>query len=426
MSGLVEEWRSTYIRFRPPKNNSPFIRFVQKIVLPLIMPLNTGITMVKIDDEDLQRLRGLKNKRVIITPNHSEGNEPYVVFHLSKLLGHDFNYLTAREVFERYFPAGRLLQAVGCYSVIRGTPDREAYRMTKKLLIEGKRWLVAFPEGTAAGMGDLVMPFQEGICRIAFSASEDLAGTKPGESVYLLPVAIKPVCPDDMSGTISGALSLLETRIFGAPSGGSVSFHARLTRLGQAVFAANERVYGIRPEEGETLNERFNVLKQIILSRIGGAVGLDQRPGESESDYIRELFNAIDRIVYAPKGENGYQEKVLREQRLAIKPLYDTLLRVFQFVGFDTRYIDENPTIERFLDVLGLLEYEVLGKRRFYRPRTALVKIGTPVDLAQYAGRYREDKRNTVSEVTVHLRSAVQSMLNALSSRSHPIMLRDG
>lgn len=421
MSGIVERYRSTYIRFRPPKNNGVFIRFVQHVILPIIMPINTGIRKVEIGQEDMQKLRGLRNRRVILTPNHSEGNEPYVLFHLSRMLGDQFCYLTAREVFERYFPAGRLLQAVGCYSVIRGAPDRNAFRTTRDLLIDGKHWVVAFPEGIAAGMGDVVMPFEEGVAQIAFSACEDLRRNKGPEPVFFLPLAIKPVCTETMDGTIDKALTRLEQAVLKADHGGDHDFPLRLVRLGAAVFAANEQAFGLKTPEGVPLSERFIALKRAMLSRIGGAVGLPPRPGQTDSDYIRDLFNTIDRIVYRGTGENEYQEKLFKELRLSSKPLYHILLRVFQFVAFDTRYFDENRTVERFLDVLGLLEHEVFGRRRFYGPRTALVRVGEPVNLTDWLEHYRGDKKRIIGEVTARLQSSVQEMLITLSARSRPI-----
>lgn len=389
------------------------------------MPLNTGIRHVEIAPEDLHRLRALKTSRVVLIPNHSEGNEPYVLFHLSGLLDEEFNYLAAREVFERYFPAGPLLQAIGCYSITRGAPDRQAYRTTKDLLTSGEHWLVAFPEGIAAGMGDVVMPFEEGIVQIAFSALHDLPAGHDKAPVYLVPLAIKPIYPGAMDRKIDGALTRLEKALLGSLREPTVGFQERLARLSEAILKVNEKMYSIKPLDGATPGERFNTLKEVMLSRIGGAIGLGLRPGQTESDYIRDLFNAIDRIIHTPKAQNRYEEELIGEQRHAARSLYKTLLRVFEFVGFDAGYFDEHPTVERFLDVLGLLEHEVYGRRRFYGPRTALVKVGDPVNLQDYKIRHRDNKKDACREITSLLQSSVQEMLRTLSERSHLLQQED-
>ena len=173
--------------FRPPINNSLFIKLVQYIIEPIMLLFIPKISKIEIDPGDLSLLKSLKGKRVILTPNHAEMTEPYVIFALSKMLREEFNYLTAREVFEDYFPAGRLLQALGCYSVIRGAPDRNALRATTEILVEGKHWLVIFPEGVAMGLSDALMPFQPGIGQFAFRAYEELTKKVETPVFFLFP-----------------------------------------------------------------------------------------------------------------------------------------------------------------------------------------------------------------------------------------------
>ena len=51
------------------------------------------IVGVEVNEEDLRRVRELKGQRVILAPNHSGKIEPYILFHLSKLLGEEFTHL---------------------------------------------------------------------------------------------------------------------------------------------------------------------------------------------------------------------------------------------------------------------------------------------------------------------------------------------
>ena len=55
------------------------------------------ITDVEIGDDDLGRLRELQGKRCLLMPSHSGGFEPYIIMHLSKLLGDYYYYLAAME-----------------------------------------------------------------------------------------------------------------------------------------------------------------------------------------------------------------------------------------------------------------------------------------------------------------------------------------
>ena len=77
--------------FRPPKTKRFFIRQAKRL-LPLALRLVPKVVAIEVNEEDLRRLRKLKRQRVVLTPSHSGGLEPYILFHLSKLLGEEFNY----------------------------------------------------------------------------------------------------------------------------------------------------------------------------------------------------------------------------------------------------------------------------------------------------------------------------------------------
>ena len=83
--------------FRAPKNNRLLIGLA-KGVLPLALRLTLKIVKVEVNEADL---RDLERLRVVLTPSHGVGVEPWILFHLSKLLSQEFNYVAAKEVFER-------------------------------------------------------------------------------------------------------------------------------------------------------------------------------------------------------------------------------------------------------------------------------------------------------------------------------------
>ena len=48
----------------------------------------------------------------------------------------------------------RNIQALGGYSIVRGTPDRESFRMTRQILSQPGAKLVVFPEGEVYTQND--------------------------------------------------------------------------------------------------------------------------------------------------------------------------------------------------------------------------------------------------------------------------------
>jgi len=402
-------------RFRPPKNNSFLIWLAKQLALPVMLPVGPRIVSVEVSEGDLGRLKELRGKRVILTPNHSRGKEPYILFHLSKLLGDQFNYLTAKEVFERPAPIGWLIQRFGSYSVIRGMPDRSSFRMTRRLLAEGKRWLVIFPEGVACGQNDSVMPFQQGVAQLAFWAYEDMAKQGALPPLYCLPVAIKYIYLKDMRSEIDRSLRRLEGELLSPHDLQPATLYQRLRRVGEAVLSANEKEHGVRAAEDVPLDERIQHMKELIVSRVGAALGVSPRPDWPLLDRIRELLNIIDQIVYAEPEGPRYERRLHHLRQQEVRGLYDDLWRVLRFVALHDGYVRENITGERFLDVLGLLELEVFGRGGAWGPRKAVVKVGEPLDLIHYFKRYQADKRGTLHEVMATLESSVRGMLEELS-----------
>jgi 1-acyl-sn-glycerol-3-phosphate acyltransferase len=413
----------TIYQFRAPKNNSLFIKLVQYIIEPIMLLFIPKISKIEVDPGDLSLLKKLKGKRVILTPNHGEMTEPYVIFALSRMLHEKFNYLTAREVFEDYFPAGRLLQALGCYSVIRGVPDRNALRATTEILMKGKHWLVIFPEGVAMGLSDALMPFQPGIGQFAFRAYDEL--TKKGEDfhIVLVPIAIKTFYTQNMDNSFDQALRRLEVRLLPGTDQTKKDYLARLLSLGEALLKSREKEYGVLPRPDASFSERIHFMKELIITTTASQIGVDDHPSQILPDRLRVLINALDRISHQQNQEKGHDQESFQALRDRLKVLRRSLETATNFMALDPGYLELEMTVERFLDIVGLLEREVFGKRRFWGQRKAIIRVGEPVDLNDFAGQYRISRKETFQEISGVLEAKVRKMLLELSSRSEPMRL---
>ena len=406
--------------FRPPRSNRFFI-WLAKGLLPLILHRSLKIVEVEVNEADLRRLRELKRLRVILTPNHAQGVEPAIVFHLSKLLNEEFNYLAAKDAFEHPSPVPWLLQRLGAYSVVRGTPDRDSFRMTRQLLLDGQRWLVVFPEGEVCWQDDTVMPFQQGVAQLAFWAYDDLVKQGERPLLYFVPIAIKYVYIRNMRLEIDRSLQQLERKLFSALTLHPSTLYDRLRRVGEAVLSANEKEYNVRPREGAGLNERVQQMKELITARVEAALRVSPRPEQPLLERTRNLFNSLDRIVYSEPEAPEYERQLHHRRQQEIRMLYDDLSQVLRFVALYDGYVRETLTAERFLDVLGRLELEVFGKRTIWGSRKAIMKIGEPLNLEDYFPRYKTDKRGTLQEIMTSLEDSVRKMLSELSRLTKPI-----
>jgi len=399
-------------------------------LLPLFELLDSTMVPVDFDAADVERLRALKGQRVVLTPNHPEGVEPYVLFRLAGILGDEFNYVAAKEAFEKPAPAFRwlswlglyapIMQKLGVYSVVRGTADRDCFRTTRELLVKGERWLVLFPEGEVCWHSELLMPLQPGVAQFGFWALEDLSKSGKTPPLYFVPVAIRFLFAADVRPAIDRSLGRLEHKLRLEPSP-SLPRYDRLRRIGEAVLAKNEARYGVKPAPEATLNQRIQEAKELIVSRIAAAVGVPQDRNVPVLERVRELFNALDRVVHENYGEGAYEHQVRSLTPQETQTLYSELYRMLHIIAFQDGYVKQTLSAERFYDVLGQLEWEVFRRRSYWGPRRVKVKVGEPINLTEKLGAYRQNKRVAREEVMREIEQSLRVRLVELSAASRSI-----
>jgi 1-acyl-sn-glycerol-3-phosphate acyltransferase len=408
--------RTRPFAFYPPKTSPLVVRLVKQW-LPRAMRRQLKVTEVEISDEDLTRLKELKGKRCLLTPSHSGGYEPHIILHLSKLTDDIFNFVAAIEVFEQA-PINRwLMPRLGCYSITRGALDRPSFAMTRQLLAEGKRWLVIFPEGHAIWQNSILAPFQQGVMQLAFRAFEDATEADAAAHLYCVPIAIKYVYLEDMHDEIDASLARLRGGLAMPASTKKRSRYEQLREIAEAVLVVNEKVHHVKSDASMPMNDRIQNLKELVTAKLERQLDIVPTGRQTLLDRIRALFNAVDRTIYEEASASVYEQRMWQERRQIGHSLYEDLWRLLQFVAIYDGYVRESMTVERFMDVLCLLEMEVFKKRRIWGPRKACVRVGEPIDLREHATAYADDKRGVVQNVNSMLESRVQEMLHEMGAK---------
>jgi hypothetical protein len=122
------------------------------------------------------------------------------------------------------------------------------------------------------------------------------------------------------------------------------------------------------------------------------------------------------------EGEAGTDTALVGRGDAANDTLYGGTLRLLNFDSIYDGYIAENPTQERFLDILTKMEREVF---RIETPlakdmRVAQVKIGEILNLKDYFEDYQHHKDATVQQLTQRIQHSFQPNVLALSRDQHP------
>jgi 1-acyl-sn-glycerol-3-phosphate acyltransferase len=406
--------------FYPPLPSPLFIRLLRPLA-PSILRRVWQIEAVDMEEADRERLRALRENPAIIAANHPSLAEPAVLFEAVSRAGASACFLTAWEVFtERGRLVAWLLQRAGCYSVMRGRRDRASMQMTEKLLAAGQR-IVVFPEGQTYGLNDTLLPFQQGVVQLAFWALEAMRKQGIEGPLLVAPVAVKYLYTQPMEGEIEASLRRLEARLGLKP--GARAPYARLREIAAVVVGSLERQEHLPAVEGGTLDERILRLRDVLVRRMAGALDVDLPPGAAFPDAVRLLANAYDDAILGGTGEpESEYDRGLREQAIdAVRPMHAGWMRLKNFLAVRDGYVQQLPSAERYLDVLGRLEVEVMGRSAIRGRRRALVKTGEPLNLGAHLDAYRRGKRETVAHLTSELESRVFALLSELMLRSKAV-----
>ena len=402
--------------FKPPQPSKTTSQILRALIPLANRWYLKGLTL-DIDAESLARLEAIHGHSAVLAPNHPAHEDPVVMFLLSKRLSQPFYYMAAREVFDKgRFGAVRccLLQRVGVYSVVRGTVDRDAFRTTRKLLFKGDWPIVIFGEGEISRQNDTVMRFERGIVQMCFWALDDMEKAEVGKPLYVVPVGIKYHYPRDMWNSIDAALTRLERHILPPAERTPVERYDRLRRIGVAVFRTLASEYQYEIDETVALDVHIERLKDAILSRAEGIMGI-----RTEADILtrtRALKNMVDAHVYREVEQmTEYEQKVHEERLRKFQQFYPDLERLINFISITDGYVAEEPSQERFLDVILRLEREVFGRSEMRGPRIASVRVGKPINLRECYDTYRAQRRGTVEQITHELETSVQSLVGGLA-----------
>lgn len=376
-------------------------------------------TSIEVVGDGLERFKSLNGLRTVICPNHANHDDPEVMFAFSSLVGQDFNFLAAREIFEwDHGWRGFWLQKLGCYSVVRGAVDRESFKMTKSLIAANKKKLVIFPEGEVSRQNDTLLHLETGVPQMAFWAVDELAKKQQLEPVFIVPLALKYTYRDNIHDELERSLYKIEERL-GLPSHAREPLYKRLSAISDVLLTTLEHEYNVKAPADASRNDRIIALRLAILKNIANFLQIDLPVGQLQLEYVRILRNALDDYIYDNSEEEStaYQKKLHDEKTKKIKGFYRDLDRVVTFIAIYDGYLREHLTQERFAEVLDRFEMEVFGKRTVKGARKVYIDVGRPIDLLPLYADYKAARKSGLQKVTNDLSEQISTMLEALDKK---------
>ena len=382
----------------PPKPNSFVIGVTHLLGAPLAK-LFYNLTL-QVSVEDVRRLQGLREQRVIYLVNHPSFNDPIPVMLLSARVKKGFFYMASIEQFGGFL--GRYLQRIGSYSVRRGQSDRPSMKETLALISQPKTHLVIFAEGGCSFQNDTVMPFRPGAIQLAFQSMKRMI--KDGQAipdVYVVPLALKYEFRGNVIAYIDDLLHRLEVRLQLSVKA-ELSRYQRLRAIAVRVIERIEQDYGFDAinKEGD-LSQKVEALKIQLLEHCEKTVGIAANP----------KFSFRERIYQVEAVATESPEMIVG---MTLKKFKQSIFRLFNFSAISDGYVAQNPTPERFLDVLVRLEREIfeIDRPKYQGKRWVHAQLGESFNLKDYWSDYERDRHITVDRLIQKAHDEVQRKLD--------------
>jgi 1-acyl-sn-glycerol-3-phosphate acyltransferase len=402
--------------FKPPIKSlfSPWIR----LIFPLFLRFGKSRVQVTVTSQCREILEQMRNQRCMLVPNHPSQSEPLVMFELGRQLRQHFLFVVAWQVFERLNGfQGWLLQRVGSYSLIRGIADRESFRYTRSALQNGKMPLVVFAEGFATNHNAQIFPIETGTIGLGFMALQDFQKRFPENTLpplYLVPVGIQYHYDDSIRKELLKSVTRLESALgFEILSQGkSITLEKRLMRVGEYVIRRMAAEYGISFPENHPLDAlSLAELQDILLAKIEQLFSLPAAPDLSVWSRIKRIHGVKDHNLFEQALVRGTYERTWLKRKSVLAELF-----FHQLLTLHGALIEENPTLQRMVEITRRLEKEILGSATCQGPRKAVIKAAPPINLSEHYEAYRRERKLTLLQITQQVQQALQNMVDPSGS----------
>jgi hypothetical protein len=329
-------------------------------------------------------------RRVVFVANHADRRDAVVAFAVSKHLRDAFFYMSNREQLREGTLFTWLLRSAGVFSIARGMIDVSSIKYTTRLLTDDDPARVfLFPEGGAFSRSDAVFPFLTQPFDLILRAQKQVE--KKSQSISIIPVAIRYEYGKPEK-EIAISIARLE-RAVGLHVDTALLDVDRLLQIGGRIIESFDRVFDIQlpAYETEVHEKGLRIKKHLIeslrsqMEQVGGEA---PRTVDDETGDLTEARNVLNQLSARHSSARTDEDALPKsdyERRLR-KQIFDRMTRVFEeaarlenWIGLDRDYF-KHANQHRIIDAIIRLEREVFGEVKWSAERTAVVKLGEPID----------------------------------------------
>ena len=280
----------------PPWRGTRFSTLFQKLLMTPFLKHRFGIVDHKFHGIERFQQSLADGHGILLCPNHCRDSDPIVMGLICRSAHCHIHLLASWHVFRQGWLESTAAWLLGGFSVYREGQDLQSLSSAIRIVTEGRRPLVIFPEGAISRSNDRLLRFMRGASCIARAASRRRNRTGGNGRVMIFPLAIRYELLGALNESVSPTLSAIEKRTFWKTYE-HLSPGERIRQLGEALVAAREVEITGRTGSGrlrdriETLIEntlRPHELRWLQICRRGDRI---QRIKDLRTTILRELMD---------------------------------------------------------------------------------------------------------------------------------------
>jgi hypothetical protein len=340
---------------------------------------------------------------VILAPNHCRYADPIAMGWIAREVDVYIYSMASWHLFHQSRLQALAMQLCGGFSVYREGLDRQSLNTAIDVLVQAKRPLVVFPEGTVFRSNDILQPLLDGVAFLARAAAKRREKHDAGK-VVIHPVAIKYLLRGDVATIVEPALSAIEQRLTLDRHGVKQPLLERIAKVNQALLTLQEIKYlggaqvGEIPQRQHALIEHLlRPLEQKWLGRV-----LD----DTILPRVKQLRSAIVPKLLQP-------ETTANEKPQLWSQLSDIYMAQ-QIAAYRSDYLDQ-ATNMRLLETVERIEEDVTDRARTHRPLHAILQVGPALEVDS-----TRTSRVGADPLMVGLAGSLNGMLHELAAEALP------
>jgi 1-acyl-sn-glycerol-3-phosphate acyltransferase len=338
---------------------------------------------------------------ILVAPNHCRTADPIALGWLCEDTPTLFYCMASWHLFNQGWLKAKVIRSMGAFSVNREGVDRQAINLAIELLVEAKRPMVIFPEGSTSRTNDKLQALLDGVAFIARSAAKKRAKAERPGKVVVHPVGIKYRLQCDLADCTEKTLAEIEHRLSWRPQG-HLPLWDRVAKVGRALLALKEMEHLGQTGSGP-MTERLRALMDHLLVPLEQAYFGEPRSGPTVPR-VRNLRAQIMPEMVA--GKLSANERSRRWRQL------EDLYLAQQLSSYLPDYFSR-PTVDRIFELVEKFEEDLTDKISRRPPLHCILDVGEAIEVNP-----ERDRKATVDPLMAELEAQLQGLLDQLATES--------